>query len=167
MLPLILLTTTSLGAMPELRLPSEKPSVSSTQQIIERGVSFLEKDVISFMQANKCSACHHVPMALWSLHEAKRHNVNVTQKVLDDLQSHALASCRPTTDGKPAAKDKPAPKAPPNPMSLYVSVGVGKAAALDDAAAAELEKLLVEWIGSQETNGSWSLKNWQGTDLRH
>jgi hypothetical protein len=140
------------------------PAADQVRQAIEQSLGFLDTQSVEFMKTNKCSSCHHVPMTLWSHHEARQRGFTVNQKTLDDLAEKGMApyladpTVQPT--GNSAAPYAPQKKTP-GPEMLYIILGVGTAPSLDEATAQGLEKLLGYWIAGQEADGSWSLKNWQ------
>src|SRR5437773_900139 len=71
--------------------PSAPPTPALVRQAVERSLSFLEKEGVAWLEEHKCASCHAVPMAIWSLSEARQRGLAVNQKVLDDVKARALA----------------------------------------------------------------------------
>ena len=60
----------------------EKPSTTAARRAIERGLPFLERDGVAWMNQKGCVSCHHVPFLLWSHNEARARGVDVDVKKL-------------------------------------------------------------------------------------
>src|SRR5215204_1899175 len=71
-----------------------------------RALAFLAKDGLAWKDDRKCASCHHVPMTLWTLNEAKKAGFAVNEKVLADLTAWSAAA-----DDKARVIQKPDPKA--------------------------------------------------------
>jgi hypothetical protein len=66
------------------------PPTDDVRQSVQRGLTFLEKGGIAWQEKRKYAGCHHVPMMLWSHHEARRKGLSVNPKVLDEVEPRAL-----------------------------------------------------------------------------
>src|SRR5262245_4348858 len=61
------------------------------RKAVERGVAFVENDGAKWMKTQKCATCHHVPLMIWTLNEARERGYQVNEKVLGEVTSWALA----------------------------------------------------------------------------
>src|SRR3954453_20789946 len=48
--------------------PNKQPA---TDAAINRGLEFLTKDALAWKVNHNCVSCHHAPMVIWALREAK------------------------------------------------------------------------------------------------
>ncbi len=65
---------------------SEKP----VRPAVERGLAYLEKDGLAWMNERKCIACHHGAFLLWSHNEARRRGFTVEPKKLATWTNQAM-----------------------------------------------------------------------------
>lgn len=54
-------------------------------EAIQRGLAFLEQDALSWKAEHNCATCHHAPMMIWSLTEAKSLGYVVNDKSLTEI----------------------------------------------------------------------------------
>src|SRR5262249_23760183 len=66
---------------------ADPPNIKET---INRGLTFLAKDNLTWKQTRQCAECHHAPFTLWALNEGKKHGYNVDEKALAELTSWVL-----------------------------------------------------------------------------
>src|SRR5437870_2652921 len=71
-----------------------RPASSQTRQAAERGLDFLEKQGVQWMETRKCGSCHHAPMMLWSHSEAKKRGFAIKQKSLDEVALKAIQALK-------------------------------------------------------------------------
>ncbi len=57
---------------------------TQARQVIERGLTFLEKDAVKWRDERGCATCHHGTMTVWALSEAKAQGYAVGAHYLDD-----------------------------------------------------------------------------------
>src|SRR3954451_10446731 len=57
---------------------------------VQLAVLFLEEDGLAWKQDRKCASCHHTPMTLWALNEAKKRGYSVNAEPLADLTAWAV-----------------------------------------------------------------------------
>src|SRR5262245_15471830 len=69
---------------------AETATPQQTRRAAERGVAFLERDGVAWMNERKCISCHHVGMAVYGLTEAKRQGFKVNQDAVNELAHWAL-----------------------------------------------------------------------------
>src|SRR5437773_5316061 len=60
------------------------PDVKGT---INRGLTFLAKDNLTWKEKRKCAECHHAPFTLWALNEGKKQGYAVDEKALAEMTS--------------------------------------------------------------------------------
>ncbi len=100
------------------------PSREAIQQAIERSLLFLEKSAGDWKNGNNqvgadhgrpilvkgtqaaCASCHHVPMTVWCMTEAKNHGFAVNDKTLDEFRHWSLTPYLKNPDLQPFAQDK-------------------------------------------------------------
>ena len=58
---------------------------------IDRGLAFLTKDSLAWKETRKCASCHHAPMTIWALSEARSRGFAIDEKALADLTAWAIA----------------------------------------------------------------------------
>lgn len=59
-------------------------SLQQSRQVIERGLTFLEKDAVKWREERGCATCHHGTMTVWALSEAKSQGYPVRIDYLAD-----------------------------------------------------------------------------------
>src|SRR5437660_1555862 len=82
-----LLLMSGAPAAPEAAPPPEKIQAS-----VQRSLTFLGKEGVQWMENRKCASCHHLPMTIWSLNEAKNQGYAVDNKALTEVTSFVLAA---------------------------------------------------------------------------
>src|SRR5437763_937798 len=70
--------------------PAVLPSPREVRPAVQRGLAYLEKDGLAWMNERKCIACHHGPFLLWSHNEARLRGFTVDPKKLTDWTTQAL-----------------------------------------------------------------------------
>ena len=67
---------------------TEHEAAATPQQarkVIERGLTFLEKDTVQWRQERGCATCHHGAMTIWALSEAKSEGYAVNAEALAEI----------------------------------------------------------------------------------
>jgi hypothetical protein len=123
------------------------PDVKET---INRGLSFLAKDNLTWKEKRQCTECHHAPFTIWALNEGKKRGYQVEEKALADLTAWALARDVPAR----AAKAEPV-ELNEAPLLLALGVEAGDAGTTQDG----LKKLLGSVLADQDKDGSWKLSS--------
>jgi Squalene-hopene cyclase N-terminal domain len=70
--------------------PGGMPAPTQVRATIERGLPFLEKQGLAWLDTRKCIACHHGAWMVWGFNEARRAGIAVDDKKLDDLTSRVV-----------------------------------------------------------------------------
>ena len=113
---------------------------------------------MAWKETKGCTSCHHVPMMIWTHHEARRHGFTVDQEAVDEAESWALGQYLKHPEFMPTGQDRSFPKRGPGPGSVYLALGVGAAGHKGEPAAEALSKLSAHFAGMQEGDGSWAIK---------
>ena len=134
------------------------PTPQDVRAAIERSLPFLEREGVAWKETKGCTSCHHVPMMIWTHHEARRHGFTIDQESVDEAESWALGQYLKHPEFMPTGQDRSFPKRGPGPGSVYLALGVGAAGQKGDPAAEALSKLSAHFAGMQEGDGSWAIK---------
>jgi len=101
---LLILTATS-------PLVAQTPaSPEAVHVAVERGIGFLTKEAVNWIHDKKCASCHHAPMMLWSLGEARDRGFTIDTAAYEEVAKFSL-----TPFAQPAAD--PAAPAPATPVA--------------------------------------------------
>src|SRR5262245_16228313 len=125
---------------------------------IDKGLAFLTKEAVTWKSARKCSSCHHAPMAIWSLNEAKKLGYAVDESALAELTAWIVAKDDP---GK-VFPNQPSNQQPPaeisvNQSPLMLALAFEAGDPKDDAEREGLVKMLSTIVEQQRPDGSWGL----------
>ncbi|MFN0198300.1 MAG: prenyltransferase/squalene oxidase repeat-containing protein [Planctomycetaceae bacterium] len=55
-------------------------------------MSYLELEGLAWRREQKCSSCHHVPMMIWTQHEARRRGLKVNEAAVQEATAFMLAA---------------------------------------------------------------------------
>jgi squalene-hopene/tetraprenyl-beta-curcumene cyclase len=137
-----------------LAAPSDE-SARSVRQTVERSLDFLDKDAVAWVKKQKCATCHHVPMMVWSLNEAKHHGYQVNDKSLAEVTEWALVAKNHNSvfPELPLDKNKTEPDFL-GPLNLALALGAVRNP--DAAQTTARQRLLRHALTRQELDGSWN-----------
>ena len=130
------------------------------QQTVECAIGYLQTESAAWLNTRKCAACHHVPMALWSLSEADRQGYAIDKKFLADTTEATLGSL----DKLMASKIFPNPADPPDlrpqgrglNMGLpFLAVAARSLPSLEEGQKQSLKLIADEIVKKQRPDGSW------------
>ena len=113
-----------------LVLGFESPEQAARQALttfgvaVERSLPFLEKGAVEWMQTKKCVTCHHVPMMLWTHHEARKQGFAVNDKAVQELESQALAHYLGHPEFTPTGQDEGFMEKKLGPGTIYLSMAL-------------------------------------------
>ncbi len=125
--------------------PEPKPA-------IEAGLKFLTDEAVSWKSERKCASCHHVPMTLWALGEAKQRGYAVSDKAIKELTSWVLGKDDPA---KINPKQKEQKDIFANPAPLLVAIGVGSLQSKEHTDG--IKAMLDLVVAGQDKDGAWRL----------
>lgn len=146
------LTLLSLSAGAIAGEPSTPPR--DVKAAIRDGLDFLAQESVEWKQTRACATCHHTPMAIWALNEAKKLGYSVDDEALTELSTWVVA------------KDDPAKLYPKRPPSKEVDVNeaplllaLGFEAGDTKGMEAGVRRMLSAVIEEQREDGSWRLSS--------
>ncbi len=91
------------------------------RQTVDRAIGYLQTESADWLNTRKCAACHHVPMPLWALSDAKRQGYTIDNKFVADTTESLLGS----RDKLMASKIFPNPADPPDPRPQGRGLNMG------------------------------------------
>jgi hypothetical protein len=151
-LPLLLMAVTG-PAAPE-RPRDEQTSGPPVRQVVQRSTEFLEKDGAAWMKKQQCASCHHIPVMVWALSEARKRGYRVNEELLGEVTSWALAADNHAQvfpdlplDKKRSETDYLGP--------LLMALGVGAIKDPDAAVEKARHRLVAHAVSQQGKDGSW------------
>ncbi len=148
------------------------PAREQLHQAVERSLVFLEKSAADWMHGNNqvgmdqgrpvlvkgpqaaCASCHHVPMTVWCMTEARNHGFKVNEKSLDEFRHWSLTPYLKHPDLQPFAQDKFG-GAKTSLNTIYLSESLFAAKEPDEQATAALKRFAAHLLSKQEADGSW------------
>lgn len=124
------------------------------RKAVERGIALIENDGVTWMKTQKCATCHHVPLMIWTLNEARQQGYQVNEKVLGEVTAWALAEKNHAQvfQDLPIDKNK-TEKDYLGPLMLALAVGANKER--DETTEKERNRLLAHVLSQQAKDGSW------------
>jgi hypothetical protein len=89
-LPILLMVV---AGPPALERPLEEETTGPQfRQVVRRSTDFLAKGGAAWMRKQQCASCHHIPVMVWALSEARQRGYRVDEKLLGEVTSWALAA---------------------------------------------------------------------------
>lgn len=132
---------------------SADPATDATRAI-DQGLKYLAAEGLEWKSIRKCASCHHAPMTIWALNEAKKHGYRIDDNAVTALTNWVLA------------KDDPAkvnPKQPDtkvvnvNQAPLMLALGIGASDSKDKSTLDGVKSLLSLLVAGQSSDGAWRL----------
>ena len=129
-------------------------------QAVDRAIVYLQTESGAWQSSRKCAACHHVPLALWSLAEAEQQGYAIDKKFLNDTVEASIGSPEKLI----SAKLFPGPNDPPDTRPLgsgvragtaFMAVGARALTSLEEGQKQSLRYIADEIIKKQRDDGSW------------
>ena len=152
-LPILL---TAIGADPAA---SEQPTNDNLSgrpihQVVERGLAYLQVEGAAWMNQTQCVSCHHIPLMVWALSEARNGGYHVDEKLLGEVTSWALSAQNHAQifpdlplDKKRTETDYLGP--------LFMALSIGTIKERDSSVETARQRLLTHAVGQQDDDGSW------------
>ena len=134
--------------------PAAEPDIRTA---IADGLKFLAADSVEWKTERKCASCHHAPMALWALHEAKKHGYTVDDKAVAELTTWLLAKDDPAKINPKQPKPTTPPAVLVNQTPLMLAFGLAAGNLKDAVVRDGLKAMLALVLEGQATDGSWRL----------
>jgi len=151
-MPTLFLSLAVAASDPESAAP---PTPVQIRQSVERSLVFLEKSGTGWWKSNKCASCHHVPMTIWSLSEAKNRGFTVDDKSLDQLRNWAVTSYADHPKLRPVGQDGEEKGLSLSMNTIYLTQAATSALKLDEKTTESLKKFTTHLLTSQDADGSW------------
>jgi squalene-hopene/tetraprenyl-beta-curcumene cyclase len=125
------------------------------RKVVERGIGFLEREGAAWVKKQGCASCHHVPMMVWALHEARDRGHRVNETALAEIMSWALAE----KDHAQVFPDLPLDKTRTEadylgPLLMALALGADKDR--DESVEKARHRLLDHAVSQQAEDGSWN-----------
>lgn len=127
---------------------------TDVRKTIEAGLKSLTEDAVAWKSERKCSSCHHVPMTIWALNEAKRLGYTVDEKARTELTSWVLAKDDPAKVNPKQAERK---QININQTPLMLALGFESGDLADATTRDGLKTMLKLLLDDQDKDGAWRL----------
>src|SRR5262249_30019770 len=73
-----------------LALVASGPTEAQAREAVESSIAFLQEDAVDWSRVMRCASCHHAPMAVWAIQEAKSRGYAVDDAALAELVKVAV-----------------------------------------------------------------------------
>jgi hypothetical protein len=141
--------------------PASIPPASPQQvrRTVERAIGYLQTESAAWLKT-RSAACHHVPMPLWALSEARRQAYAIDERFVANTVESLLGS----RDKLMASRIFPNPADPPDPrpqgrglnMGLpFLAVAARSLPSLEAGQERSLKLIAEEIVKKQQPDGSW------------
>jgi hypothetical protein len=134
------------------------PGIGDVRRSIERSLPFLEKGAVEWMQTKKCVSCHHVPMMLWTHHEARKQGFALNDKAVQELECQALAHYLGHPEFTPTGQDEGFMEKKLGPGTVYLSMALQANPSPGTEVIQALQRLRDSFVARQNDDGSWTTK---------
>ena len=120
----------------------------------------MQTESAAWLNTRKCAACHHAPMPLWALSEARRQGYPIDEKFLAETIESLLGSREKLMASKifldPADPPDPRPQGRGLNMGLpFLAVAARSLPSLTEGQKQSLELIAEEIVKKQQADGSW------------
>jgi hypothetical protein len=130
------------------------PDAAAARSAIAKGISFLEDEGVSWMNDRKCASCHHAPLTIWSLNEARNFGYAVDEATLAEVTSWSFA------DDDRSKVLVVNPNKEPTVLSqapMLLALATGSIRNVDDNIRAGYKRLVERVVTEQFPEGTWGL----------
>jgi hypothetical protein len=153
---LLTVTILALAASGAADIPAGQPASDPTaaRSAIAKAVTFIEDEGVSWMNDRKCASCHHAPMTIWSLNEAKNYGYAVDEANLAEVTTWSFAE---DDRSKVLVVN---PKKEPTVLSqapMMLALATGSIRNVNDDIRAGYKRLVERVIPEQFPEGTWGL----------
>jgi hypothetical protein len=129
------------------------------RKAVERSSAYLTKEGVAWMKKQQCASCHHIPMMVWGLNEARQGGYAVDEKALAEVtrwalveENHAQVFPDLPLDKKRTETDYLGP--------LFMTLAIGASTGRDEATETARLRLLALALRQQAKDGSWHANSW-------
>ncbi len=146
------------GINPPLAIRPRLPSRFKIRSIAPIG--YLQAESAAGLKTRKCAACHHVPMPIWALGEAKRQGYTIDEKYLAETTEALLGSKEKLLASKifPNPADPPDPRPQGRGLNIglpFLAVAAQSLPSLQVGQKQSLKLIAEEIVKKQQPDGSW------------
>lgn len=130
----------------------KKASLDDARKAAERGLVFLQKDVVAWRKDRQCATCHHGTMTVWAFSEAKQQGYAVEKEAFADVlkwTKERFKDIEKPRDTRPGWNMVSTPAVLLSTMSLAIPKQ-------DAFTVDELKKIAGHLVRHQEADGSWA-----------
>ena len=142
--------------------PDQPPDLTvRVRTSVKRSLPFLAMGAQQWIATKKCSACHHVPVFLWSHYEAEKRNFKIDPVVVANMRRRMLSEYLAHPSFQPTPQDRAFTNSKIGLGAVYLTLGLRADKHADGRTETSLTKLLQHFRKQQAANGSWKLKSSQ------
>lgn len=127
------------------------PTPERARKAIEQGLTFLEKDAVTWRKERGCATCHHGTMTVWALSEAKNQGYAVNAEALAEIIEWTKSQIVPRLDQP--RDSRPGWNLVSQP-AIYLGV---MSQSLPILSRDEVNRVAVHLARHQEEDGAWLL----------
>src|SRR5262245_44541404 len=131
----------------------EAVSPAELRATIDRSLAFLADEGIDWKEGRKCASCHHAPMMVWALNEARNQGYTIDQDALNDVTNWMLLPDDPAKAFGPMRQEGPDPSVRAN--VLHFALALQAVAAPNPSIEEAQRKLMTMLQEDQAVDGSW------------
>jgi hypothetical protein len=129
------------------------PDASEAGAALSKGVAYLQKESERWKTEKKCASCHHLPMAIWALGEARRSGQAIDEALLERWKAWVLADPEAKVFVPLARKS---PSLPGLDMAtVYTSLALSALPAWGDRERNAWSQFAADIAGKQTADGSF------------
>ena len=135
-------------------------TLKQIQNTVDRAIGYLQTESAAWLNTRKCAACHHLPMPLWALGEAKRQGYAIDEKFVADTTELLLGGRDKLMASKifPNSADPPDPRPQGRGLNMglpFLAVAAQSLPSLHQGQKQSLKLIAEEIVKKQQTDGSW------------
>ncbi|MCE9527923.1 MAG: hypothetical protein K8R36_17920, partial [Planctomycetales bacterium] len=134
------------------------PEPADVRKVVERSLPFLEKEGVGWLETKKCATCHHVPMMIWTHHEARQRGFKVNEEAASKLETAAIGQYLGDPNLTPTGQDKGFFEKQLGAGTIYLSLALAANATPGEESKKALERFRANFVSKQNDDGSWTTK---------
>ncbi|MCE9529421.1 MAG: hypothetical protein K8R36_25510 [Planctomycetales bacterium] len=134
------------------------PEPADVRKVIERSIPFLEKEGVAWLEIKKCATCHHVPMMIWTHHDARQRGFKVNEEAASKLETAAIGQYLRDPNLTPTGQDKGFFEKQLGAGTIYLSLALAANATPNEESKKALERFRANFVTMQNDDGAWTTK---------
>jgi hypothetical protein len=134
------------------------PEVADVRKVVERSIPLLEKEGVAWLETKKCATCHHVPMMIWTHHEARQRGFKVNEEAASKLETAAIGQYLGDPNLTPTGQDKGFFEKQLGAGTIYLSLALAANATPGEESKKALERFRANFVTKQNDDGAWTTK---------